>query len=76
MIWIKTCLLIFFSFLLIACEGFRFTGSMCESLQPGQISTECRAYDEEEALKASEPKKEKSGECLECNETDKLEIHR
>ena len=68
------CLLICFSLLLMGCEGFKFTGSMCESLQPGQVSGECRAYDEEEAEKASVPVKDDSGECLKCNEPEKLEI--
>ena len=67
-------LLVLFSFLLTACEGFKLTGSMCESLQPGQVSAECRAYDEEEARRASEPVKDDSGECLKCNEAEKLEI--
>lgn len=66
--------LIFLSFLLMGCEGFKLTGSMCESLQPGQVSSECRAYDEEEAQKASVPVKDDAGECLECNEAEKLEI--
>lgn len=66
--------LIFLSLLLMGCEGFKFTGSMCESLQPGQVSSECRAYDEEEAQKASAPVKDDSGECLKCNEVEKLEI--
>ncbi len=61
--------------LFTACEGFKFTGSMCESLQPGQVSTECKAYDDEEAKKASTPKKDDSGECLKCNEAEKLEVH-
>ncbi len=72
---IKGFLLILLPFLLTACEGFKLTGSMCESLQPGQVSTECRAYDEEEAQKASTPAKDDTGECLKCNEAEKLEIH-
>jgi hypothetical protein len=73
---LKSSFLISFVLLLTACEGFKFTGSMCESLQPGQVSTECRTYDEEEAQKASEPSEDDSGECLKCNEAEKLEIHR
>jgi len=73
---LKSFFLISFVFLLTACEGFKFTGSMCESLQPGQVSTECRAYDEEEAQKSSEPVEDDAGECLECNEAEKLEIRR
>lgn len=66
--------MICFVFFSAGCEGFKLTGSMCESLQPGQVSTECRAYDEEAAQKASEPVKDDSGECLKCNEAEKLEI--
>ena len=73
-LFIKGFLFILLSFLLTGCEGFKLTGSMCESLQPGQVSTECRAYDEEEAQKASTPTKDDSGECLKCNEIEKLEI--
>jgi hypothetical protein len=65
---------ILLSLLMMGCEGFKFTGSMCESLQPGQVSNECRAYDEDEAQKASVPVKDDSGECLKCNEAEKLEI--
>lgn len=62
------------SFFLIGCEGFKFTGSMCESLQPGAVSSECRAYNEEEAAKASEYKVDDSGECLKCKKAEKIEI--
>ena len=70
-------LLLLISFVLFSggCEGFKFTGSMCESLQPGQVSRECRAYDEDEARRASEPPKDDAGECLECNKAEKLEVH-
>lgn len=72
---VLTFSLAFLSLMTLGCEGFKFTGSMCESLQPGQVSGECRAYDEEEAQKASvAPAKDDSGECLECNEAEKLEI--
>ena len=47
-------LLVTFSFLLMGCEGFKFQGTMCDSMQPGEVSTECHAYSEEEAKKASE----------------------
>ena len=40
--------------LMMGCEGFRLQGTMCDSMQPGEVSTECRAYSEEEAAKASE----------------------
>jgi len=42
------------TFLFMGCEGFKFQGTMCDSMQPGQVSTECQAYSEEEAAKASE----------------------
>lgn len=71
---VLTFSLVFLSLLLMGCEGFKFTGSMCESLQPGEVSGECRAYDEEEAQKASIPVKDDTGECLKCNEAEKLEI--
>ena len=64
------------SVFLTACEGFKLTGSMCESLQPGEVSAECRAYNEEEAVKASEPEKDKSGECLKCEKPEEVEIRR
>lgn len=63
-------------FFLIGCEGFKFTGSMCESLQPGAVSSECRAYNEEEAAKASEHEVDDSGKCLKCNKAEKIEIRR
>lgn len=59
---------------LSACEGFKLTGSMCESLEPGQVLSECKAYNDEEAKKASLPTKNKSGECLECQSPKDLEI--
>lgn len=62
------------SFFLIGCEGFKFTGSMCESLQPGAVSAECRAYNEEEAAKASEHEADSAGVCLKCNKAEKIEI--
>ena len=60
---------------LSACEGYRLTGTMCESLEPGQVLSECKAYNEEEAQKASVPTKNKSGECLECKSPKDLEVH-
>ena len=62
------------AFFFMACEGFKFTGTMCESLQPGQALSECQAYDEEAAQKASVPPKDDSGECLKCNEAKELQI--
>ena len=59
---------------LSACEGFKLTGSMCESLEPGQVLSECKAYNEEEAKKASVPIKNNAGECLECQSPKDLEI--
>jgi len=64
------------SFFLTGCEGFRLTGTMCESLQPGEVSRECRPYSEEEAAKASEPIKDNSGECLKCNKAEEVELRR
>jgi len=66
--------LLIISLFLIGCEGFKFTGSMCESLQPGAVSSECAAYDEEEAAKASEHEADESGVCLKCNKAEKIEI--
>jgi hypothetical protein len=63
-------------FCLGGCEGFIVTGTMCESLQPGEVSTECRPYSEEEAAKASEPSKDDSGECLKCNKAEEVELRR
>lgn len=62
--------------LVLGCEGFKLTGSMCDSLQPGEVSTECRAYNEEEAQKASEHQVDDSGACLKCQEAEKIEIRR
>jgi len=64
------------SFSLTGCEGFKLTGSMCETLQPGEVSAECRAYKEEEAAKASEHRVDDSGECLKCKKVEKIEIRR
>ena len=72
--FITNILLLCTAMFFVACEGFKFTGTMCESLQPGQSLSECQAYDEEAAEKASVPPKEDSGECLECNKAEKLEI--
>ena len=62
------------SFLLMGCEGFKFQGTMCDSMQPGQVSTECHAYSEEEAQKATEHKVDKKGECLKCKKAEKIQI--
>jgi len=61
-------------FCLTGCEGFRITGTMCESLQPGEVSTQCVPYSEEEAAKASEPEVDDSGECLKCNKAEEVEL--
>jgi len=66
----------FLPLFLLGCEGFRFQGTMCDSLQPGEVSTECHAYSEEEAEKASETEVKKAGECLDCNKAEKIEIRR
>jgi hypothetical protein len=58
----------------LGCESFRLQGTMCDSLQPGEVSTECKPYSEEEAQKATEHKADKKGECLKCNEAEKIEI--
>jgi len=65
-----------FSFIVMGCEGFKLTGSMCETLQPGEVSAECRAYKEEEAARASEHRVDDSGECLKCKKVEKIEIRR
>jgi hypothetical protein len=63
--------------LLMGCSGFKITGAMCDSLQPGQsISSECRPYSEEEAEKASIPSKDEETECPGCSEAKKLELRR
>ena len=55
---------------------FKFNASMCESLQPGQVSTECQNYNEEEAAKASLPMYDEQGECLRCKKPEKIEIRK
>jgi hypothetical protein len=72
----RALVLVLFSFVLMGCEGFRLTGTMCESLQPGEVSTQCVPYSEEEAAKASEPRKDDSGECLKCNKAEEVELRR
>jgi hypothetical protein len=63
--------------LLIGCSGFKITGRMCDTLQPGEsVPAECRAYSEEEAEKASIPPKEEEMECPGCSEAEKLELRR
>lgn len=72
----RSLFLIPFLFCIAGCEGFRLTGTMCESLQPGEVSTQCVPYSEEEAEKASEPPKDDSGECLKCNKAEEVELRR
>lgn len=63
--------------LLIGCSGFKITGTMCDTLQPGEsIPAECRPYSDEEAEKASIPSQEEATECPGCSEAEKLELHR
>lgn len=64
------------SLFLMGCEGFKVSGRMCESLQPGEVSSECRAYNEEEAEEASQDKRNDSGTCLKCSKAEKIEINR
>ncbi len=64
------------AFLFMACEGFKFEATMCDSLQQGEFSTECRAYSEEEAQKATEHKFNDKGECLKCKKAQKIEIRK
>lgn len=68
--------IIIFSFFLLGCEGFKFNASMCESLQPGEVSTECRNYNDDEATKASLPMYDENGECLRCKKPEKIEIRK
>lgn len=68
--------LIIFSFFLLGCEGFQINGSMCDSLQPGEVSTECRNYNDDEATKASLPMYDENGECLRCKKPEKIEIRK
>jgi len=49
---------------------------MCESMQPGEVSTECRNYNEEEATKSSLPMYDEHGECLRCKKPEKIEIRK
>ncbi len=70
----RSLLLIPLLFCLAGCEGFRLTGTMCESLQPGEVSTQCVPYSEEEATRASEPISDDSGECLKCNKAKEVEL--
>lgn len=72
----KSVLAIVLVMLVSGCEGFKLTGTMCDSLQPGEVSTECRAYNEEEAQKASEHQVDDQGKCLKCEEAEKIEIRR
>lgn len=67
-------LILVFSFFLLGCAGFKFNASMCESLQPGEVSTQCENYSEEEAAKASLPLYDENGECLRCKKPEKIEI--
>ncbi len=64
------------AFLFMACEGFKFEATMCDSLQPGEVSIQCRAYSEEEAQKATEHKLYDKGECLKCKKSQKIEIRK
>ena len=66
---------IFIAFMLMGCEGFKFNASMCESLQPGEVSTQCQNYNEEEAAKASLPMYDENGECLRCKKPEKIEVN-
>ncbi len=60
----------------LGCESFTINGSMCNSLQPGQVSTDCRVYNENEAAKASLPIYNENGKCLNCDEPKAVEISR
>jgi len=62
------------SFLLLGCTGFRLTGTMCESLQPGEVIRECQPYDDDAAAKASLPLYDEDGKCLKCDTPEKIEI--
>ncbi len=70
----KVVLLSVFVLLVTGCEGVKLTGSMCDSLQPGEVSTQCRTYSEEEAKQATEHKVNEEGACLECQKAEKIEI--
>jgi len=67
-------LFVFIALFLTGCEGFKFNASMCESLQPGEVSTQCENYNEEEAAKASLPLYDENGECLRCKKPEKIEV--
>ncbi len=58
-------ILISVAFLLMGCEGFKLQGTMCDSMQPGHVSTECHPYSEEEAAEASKSPKDKQEEDIE-----------
>ena len=66
-------ILVLLPILFLGCEGFKFQGAMCDSMQPGEVSTECHAYSEEEAKKASELEVKKNSECIKCNESKPVE---
>jgi len=69
-------LIVLFSLFLLGCEGFKLNGGMCDSLQPGEVSTECRNYNDDEATKASLPLYDENGECLRCKKPEKIEIRK
>ncbi|HIC44031.1 MAG TPA: hypothetical protein EYO73_06985 [Sulfurimonas sp.] len=69
-------LVLIVSFFLLGCEGFKINASMCESLQPGEVSSECRNYNDDEATKASLPMYDENGECLRCKKAEKIEIRK
>ncbi len=73
---IKHYFLISLSFLLLGCEGFKLQGTMCDSMQPGQVSTECHAYSEEEAAQASESPKKKKEDVVKYKKEEPVEYEK
>ena len=72
---IKFFILMSLAFLLMACEGFKFQGTMCDSMQPGNVSTECHPYSEEEAAEASFSPKEREEDPVEYQKEEPVEFN-
>jgi hypothetical protein len=67
-------ILISLTLMLTACEGFKFQGTMCDSMQPGQVSTECHPYSEEEAAEASFSPKQREEDPVEYQKDEPVEF--
>ncbi|MDF1880845.1 hypothetical protein JHD50_05915 [Sulfurimonas sp. MAG313] len=49
---------------------------MCESMQPGHVSSQCQNYDDEKARLANLPLYDEDGKCLKCEKPEKVEVRR